>query len=364
MCKWLGQGDKTTATRSIDQTLDPLAPAVVGVVCVCAIASTAILRSFHRSVPHVPGIPGPLGSVLLWLFAALLLWHWRQRRNGLATLPHRANPTVALAHLAPFVALLIGEKWITGQLLSPILNWIDGDVVAEPFRDSAYRAVSGAALLIAVLVLLPLLRSTARRVRRALTARRARQALLAGLVAAALTAIPVLAVELFTGAAIHAQLAPRFGFAAIGTQVLLGVAEELFFRGTLQISVVGLFLAAGMRRGRGPRLLGIGIVSVGFALEHIDPFQTPSTAAPALLYVFLMSGMLGALLETSRNLYLAMIGHVGLNLCIAELLPLPRDGQGVALLSGSVIGLFFVAALFGTVAVGHAIKARQRLSST
>ncbi len=353
-----------TATGTIEQPVGPLTPTLVAGLSACAIAATAVLRSFHHSVPHLPGIPGPFGSVLFWLFAAMLFWCWQQRRSGLPPLPHRAAPQIALAHLVPLLALLIGEKWITGQLFSPLLEWIDATPLSETMHDCSYRAASGAALLFATLLLLPLLRSTSRRVRRSLTARRARQALFSGAVAAGLTALPVLAVELLTGAPIHAPLAPVVRAAAIGTQSLLGIAEELFFRGTLQISVIGLLLAAGMRQGRAPRVLGIGIVSIGFALEHIDPFQTPAAAAPALLYVFLMSGMLGALLETSRNLYLAMFAHVGLNLCVAELLPLPRDGAGVALLSGSVIGLFFVVALFGTVAVGHAIAARQRLSST
>lgn len=339
-----------------------LAPALVAVFCAVALVSTAPLRSLHREVPNLPGVPLPWGSLLFPLALTLIVWSWWQQRRGRAPLTHRAQPSAAFEHLVPWLALLVAEKWLTGPAAAPLFDRLDLWFAPAPSRDAALRACSGAVLLVATLLLLPLVRSTTRRMRRSLTWQRLKQGLVIAMLATVVVGLPLGALAWGVGAEITLDTTPTARWAALA-QVVLAIAEEVFYRGTLQISVIGLLLAAGCSPGRWPRLLGIGVVSVGFALEHVTPTASPDLALRSLLYVLLMSVMLGTLLESSRNLYLAMVAHAGINLGLVELIPLPRLEDGTPLLSGATIGLLWIVAVFGCVAIEHTFRARQRAIS-
>jgi membrane protease YdiL (CAAX protease family) len=147
--------------------------------------------------------------------------------------------------------------------------------------------------------------------------------------------------------------APRIAAAAGAAQVLRGAAEELFFRGLLQTTLVWLLVQAGLPDRRLVRGCAIVVVSLGFTLEHVD-IQAPAVVAlGASIYIFLMSTILGTLLEASRNLYLPILGHTAINLPLVHAVPLPVNATGAPLLTPSGIGLFFLVLLFTGLAVEH-----------
>lgn len=335
-----------------------MSASVWGLAVGLAVASvtTGLLRSFHDRLPRVDSLPWGAASPLLWIVVALVAWHLVQRAQKRDLYPPRQTGGVGVAHVVPLLAVLVAEKWTSGEALEGVYRLVDRWQTSAARQDALVRLIGGAALLLLALALVTLLRPTLRRLRRSLTRARLIEAFWLTVPALVVAASPLLLVELLTDAPLGVSVPRNALGLTIAAQITRGVGEELFFRGVLQITVVGLLLLAGMPEGRLPRIIGIVIVSLGFAVEHLDPSADLRQGASALLFVFLISCMLGALLESSRNLYLAMIAHAGVNLCVAELVPMPRDVEGAVLLPGSVVALLLLIALFTAVTLRHRVN--------
>jgi membrane protease YdiL (CAAX protease family) len=322
---------------------------------VSAIATSGLLRSFHGGTPRWPGLPGPVSSLLFTAFFLLLLLDLRNRRRGLDLWrdPSRPDePTVA--QLLPLVVVLLGEKWITSDLLAGAFDWIGPHSGDPRMADALYRLWSGFGLLGAALALLPVLRQVYPRLAVFLTGERFASALRLALVAWAVTTALVFASGWFAGAHLGVPAAaPGLLAAAIGAQVVRGIAEELFYRGMLQNALVMILKRLGLEEHRLGRLTAIGAISVSFTLEHVDPAAGLRRNLGALAFVFAMSVLLGLLLEASRNLYLVMVAHIALNLVLANLLPTFVDATGRPVLPGAVSGAIFAFVLFAGVVAGH-----------
>lgn len=336
----------------------PRAPwirAALALMLVLAIATSGLLRSFHGGMPRWPGLPAACSSLLFTIFVALLALALWNRRRGLdlwSDPPRAEEPT--MAQLLPLVVVLLGEKWITSDLLAGAFDWIGPRADDPRLADALYRLWSGLGLLGAALVLLPVLRQVYPRLAVFVTRARLSAALRLAFVAWAVTTAVVLA----SGAVAGAQLgipkaAPRVLAAAIVAQVVRGVSEELFYRGMLQNALVLVLKRLGLDEHRLGRLTAIGAISVSFTLEHLDPAASLRRNLGALAFVFGMSMLLGLLLEVSRNLYLVMVAHVAMNLVLANLLPTLVDATGRPVLPGAVSGAIFAFVLFAGVVAGH-----------
>jgi hypothetical protein len=126
---------------------------------VSAIATSGLLRSFHAGTPRWPGLPDAFSSLLCTAFFALLLLDLANRRRGLdlwSDPPRPDEPT--MAQLLPLVVVLLGEKWITSDLLAGAFDWIGPHSDDPRLADALFRLWSGFGLLGAALVLLPILR--------------------------------------------------------------------------------------------------------------------------------------------------------------------------------------------------------------
>jgi membrane protease YdiL (CAAX protease family) len=322
---------------------------------VSAIGTSGLLRSFHASTPRWPGLPDGVSSLLFTAFFLLLLLELANRRRGRdlwSDPPRPDEPT--MAQLLPLVVVLLGEKWITSDLLAGAFDWI-GPRSADPrLADALFRLWSGFGLLGAALVLLPVLRQAHPRLTIFVTRARLCAALHLALVAWGATTAVVLVGGFLTGARFGIPaVAPRVLATAIGAQVVRGVAEELFYRGMLQNALVWVLKRLGLDEHRLGRLTAIVAISAGFTLEHYDPSADLRHNLGALSFVFAMSVMLGLLLETSRNLYLVMIAHIALNLVLANLLPTFVDATGRPVLPGAISGAIFIFVIFAGVVVSH-----------
>lgn len=324
--------------------------AAVGTV----VMAGGLLRTFHGALPvPVPGL-GPFGGVLGWAFAAALAAHAAGRRLDADRL-HRNLPAPATrpagaltaSQALPLVVVVLGEKWLTTSVIGPRL--VRG---TDAHGDALYRLQSGAALLLAALVLLPVLRQSAARIASYVGPARLRRAGLNVLLACAVIGATLALTALLPreGWPVPGGHPPLLGAAA---QAVIGVSEEFWFRGLLQTSFVWLLIEAGLPDTRWPRLLGIAVVSVGFTLEHLDLSTPAGTELRQLLFVFTMSCAFGVLLEVSRNLYLPAAGHVAMNLLLVGALPVPRTADGTAFVAPATAGALFVLLLLVGVMVAH-----------
>jgi len=341
--------------NEVPVTARPAHGATIAVVFVtCAITMTAgVLRTFHHATPRLPWPPGPFSSLLFAAVAFLLALHLVERRAGRDLLPRAASPRGLTVHqVVPLLLVVLGEKWISGELLHKVFDDIDARIADADLADAVYRLTTGLGLLAAVLVLAPLVRQARARRRRYLNAPRAREAAMLAAAALVLTGGAAVFLKLVTSGRWSFAWPPS-AFAAITAQVVRGAAEELFFRGLIQTTLIWLLVQAGLPDRRPPRILAVLVVSVAFSLEHIDPAAPRSVVFGGLAYVFLMSVVLGILLEVSRNLYLPMAAHTVVNLLLVGAAPLPVSAAGVVLLTPFGAGLVFVVLLFTALAVEH-----------
>lgn len=329
-------------------------PALV-LMLVGAIATSGLLRSFHAGTPRWPLLPEPVSSLLFTAFALLLGLHLAWRPKGLdlwSDPPRPFEPT--LAQLLPIVVVLLGEKWITGDLLRGAYEWIWAGARGPRLDDALYRLWSGLGLLGAALVLLPVLRQAYPRLAVYTSRTRLTTAVGLGLIAWAVTTFCVLAAGVITGAQLGLPAAaPAVLAAAVTAQGVRGIAEELFYRGMLQTALVRVLVRAGLPERRLARLTAIGAISVSFTLEHIDPTLSLRGNLRSLLFVFAMSATLGVLLEVSRNLYLVMVTHTALNLVLGNLLPTFIDATGRPVLPGAASGAIFVFVVLAGIVISH-----------
>ncbi len=328
------------------------ASVLYAVLAVAAVVAASVLRAFHDATPRLPGL-GPFGSVLFPAIVLLSVVHLAHRRRGADRLdfPEPARG-LALAGIVPLLIVLLAEKWVTTDLLVGAYDWI-GAFIANPFlADATYRLWTALGLLGISLALLPLLRQVGPRLALYTTRARARVAARDVAAAALVTAALLALLRYGAGAGWSFRWGPLLA-AAAAAQLARGVAEEFFYRGLLQTTLVRLLIQARLPDGRLPRLLGTATVSLGFALEHVDARLQPGAIAGLIVYVFVMSMLLGTLLEVSRNLYVTMAAHAAHNLVVVGAVPLPCGAEGQLLILPNVVGLVFFTALFSAVVIAH-----------
>jgi len=327
----------------------------MALMLVAAIATSGLLRSFHAGTPRWPLLPESISSLLFTAFALLLALHLRWRPRGLdlwSDPPRPSEPT--LAQLLPIVVVLLGEKWITGDLLRGTYEWIWSSVAEPRLNDPLYRLWSGLGLLGAALVLLPVLRQIYSRLAVFTGAARLATAIRLGGIAWAVTTVFVLVSGKLAGGRLGLPAAgPLVLAVAVSAQIVRGVAEEFFYRGMLQTALVRILVRAGLPERRLARLTAIGAISASFTLEHVDPALSVQGNLRPLLFVFAMSAALGLLLEVSRNLYLVMLTHTALNLVLGHLLPTFIDVTGRPVLSSTASGAVFVFVVFTGIVISH-----------
>lgn len=324
----------------------PWTAALVALAAAWTVAA-GLLRSHHAATPRLPGSVGSFGSLLFVLVAGLLLLHLVDRRAGADLLdPPGRGRGVRLAHVAPLLAALAAEKWLSTDLLARAFDWIDDTGFRPGSADALFRLWTGLALLGTGLALLPVFRQVHPRLRAFTGRARVRQAAVNVLCGLAVVYLFLVALAVPTRSTWTTSSGPL----ALVTvaQLVRSAAEELFYRGLVQSALVRLLVQGGLPDRRAVRLVAVGVVSLAFTLEHLA-----GTPPRALVYVFLVSCLLGLLMEVARNLPVVMAAHALLNLFAIGALPLPVAPSGLPLVQPNVVGLVLLVLLFGGVAVSH-----------
>lgn len=342
-------GDSTAPPEPKAGPVKPFLPGLL----IAVVVSNGLLRSFHGAVPHGPELLGPAGSLLFWALIPLLAFHFISRRKN-ADLISLTEPGggLSLPMVIPLMCVIWGEKWLTGDAFSAWLDRIDFSSFSPPVADALFRLITGLGLMLAAVALLPLLRQIAPRLRHIAGGARFGQALSAtlwGCGAVLLLVLPASVLgSLHWGIGIKTAWGP-----AVLAQCVRAVAEELFYRGMLQTTLVWLLIEAGLPDRRSPRIIGITAVSLGFALEHLTPGLALRQNLSILVFVLGMSAALGTLLETGRNLFLPILGHVAINLLLIGAWPQPLDATGVPAVSPAVAGVVFLVGMMFGIAWRH-----------
>lgn len=332
----------------------PLETAVLAVLAFITVAAFSILRNFHHEIPQLGPARWPFLSLLGVLFVGLVVT-W-----GISNRTARWTWSPELRAWLGIVIVLSGEKWITAQVAPCVFDLLAIDRGWPRLSDPLFRLWSGLALIAAVVWLGRFVPATARRMKRTLTRARLGQAAAILVVTLGCVVIPLMTLASWLHASGETRTISPTPLLAALSQVVLGSAEELFFRGILQMTLIGWLLSRAHGSNRVPRLLGIAIVSLGFTIEHLDLTLPDRALAQSALFVACLSALLGTLLEVSRNLYLTIAAHVAVNLCVAELIPLPRTPEGIPYLSGATVGLLIVISIFATVTLRHHLDQRRR----
>ncbi|RMF72207.1 MAG: CPBP family intramembrane metalloprotease [Acidobacteria bacterium] len=239
-----------------------------------AIPLFGVLRTFHEHTPHVPGLGPTGGSLLLWAAVALAALHLVQRRRGLDLMPDiERGSGLTVGMIVPLLVVVVVEKWISAEIVPLLLVRVPLPDAPPRLADAAYRLAGGLALGAVTLMLWRVPRQIARKLEQRTLPERIPVA--AGLVlgAAAVTGVVFAGLPAVAG---DLRLAvagpdPRTWATAFAAQIVRGAAEEFYFRGLLQTTLLRLLWQAGLPQGRLARVLAIGTVSIGFAVEHVDP---------------------------------------------------------------------------------------------
>ncbi len=345
------EADARTTTRLAIAEALSLGAIVLGVVFL------GVLRSFNDQTPRLG--PGPFGSLLFAILAVLVVAHVADRVRGRDVYPVPAGRArLTLARALPLLVAAVGEKWLSVELLERAFDWTDEYVTRPALADALYRLWTGLALLAIGLALVIVFRQVRARI--------ARRTALRGLVSAAalfaaaslLTAGLLVAVALLAGP-LHfgvRDLPRDVLLAAIVAQLVRGIAEELFYRGLLQTAFARAVEAVGVPVGRPAQVVAIVAVSAGFTLEHFVAEGTFGEMARASLWIFAMSCALGALLAVSRNLWLVMATHAGVNLLLALLVPMPVTADFVPVVPPEVAVMWLLVLIFSGVALAYRMR--------
>lgn len=326
---------------------------------VVAFPAASLLRSLNEHTPRLG--ESPFGSILLWGAVALLALHLVGRRRGEDHFPapdDRRGMTVAM--LLPVIVVLLGEKWVSAELLARAYGWIPAFASSPAQADAAYRLWTGLALLGFSLAAIWVLRQIAHRLRGMLMPEKLLPALWLLIASAAVPGALALALHAALPATRLAAAHPWSGtlLLAAAAQLVRGAAEELYFRGMLQTAAGRLLAQTPLGDGRVARLGAIGVVSLGFAIEHVNPAVGAVPMAREIAFVFGVSCALGALLAASRNLYLVAGVHVLVNLVVARLVPLPVDLEGEPLLPANVLAVLVLIVAFVGVTIDHRLRGK------
>lgn len=316
--------------------------------------TAGMLRQFHERTPASPYAPPAVGSLL---FAAvifvLLIWAWETRRGPCP------GPGVRLGSLAPLLAMLLVEKWISIFLYVPVFGRVVADATApSPLVDAQYRAFAGGGLLLTCALLWSFSRPAARRTATTLSARRLLQAVAATGFAVGATYVALGALPRLLGSP-FAWRGPRLdalGLWIASGQTLRAFAEELYYRGLLLQECARLAPRLGASSPAARRWAALLPPSLMFGLEHL--VLTPGHGPALERFVFSASlGLLfGLMVLGCRNLWLPALVHAWINVLLLGAAPVWLDaGARPAPAAGTYVAL---ALAFAFVAV-YVLRRRE-----
>ena len=321
-----------------------------------AIPLFGVLRTFHQQTPRIPGLGPFWGSLLLWAALGLLALHLVQRRRGEDIMPDiERGPGLSVGMIVPLLVVVVIEKWVSADVLPVMFGLLPSWGPTPKLADAAYRLAGGLALGLVALAVYRVPRQVARKLEQRTLLSRVPSAVGLVLASAVATGLLFAGLPSLLGGLQLAVAGPdtRTWSLMAAAQVVRGASEELFFRGLLQTTLLRLLWQAGLPEGRLARVIAIGTVSLGFTIEHIDPAQPLARQASLLLWVLAMSCVFGVLLESSRNLFLAMGAHAMVNLLVGGLLPVPVTAEGTLAVPAGVPATIFVMLLFVGIVVMH-----------
>ena len=285
-------------------------------VLLSAILTAALLRQFHESTRQSPLLP--LRSLLFFLLLILFLLFlrgWGQRQE----FPYAGESLreFNLLSMVPLLIALIGEKWFSITFYSPVLAIASRAGLPESVLAALGLLLGGLGILAVAAALLPVFPRLRPLLRDYLSARSLLQGV-AGTLAVLALLYGLLGGLLLILGGKHLYLLPwwfgSWGGIRFSGQALIALGEEIYYRGLLQSELIFLLPALGLRNPLAARVVGIGLTSTQFALEHISGDAPNDTSV--FLYTLTVAILLGSLLVTVRSLYLCAFTHFALNLFV------------------------------------------------
>jgi membrane protease YdiL (CAAX protease family) len=288
--------------------------------------TAGMLRQFHEHTPASPYAPPAVGSLL---FAAvvfvLLIWAWESRRGP------SPGPGIRLGSLAPLLAMLLVEKWISIFLYQPVFDRLfSSETAPAVLVDAWYRAFAGGGLLLSCVLLWPFSLPASRRVASTLAPRRLVEALAAtgfavGATYATLGVLPWLLGEPF------AWRGPRLdtlGLWVASGQTLRAFAEELYYRGLLLQECGRLAPRLGARSAPARRWAALVPPSLMFGLEHLVLAPDGGQALERFVFSASLGLLFGLMMLASRSLWLPALVHAWINVLLLGAAPVWLDASG------------------------------------
>jgi membrane protease YdiL (CAAX protease family) len=299
--------------------------------------TAGLIRQFNEEIPTSPYVPPAAGSLLFASVLFLLLVTAREHRLGAVP-----GPGVRLGSLTPLLLMLLGEKWVSLTLYSPLFYWISPPNTAPALLDAYYRAFSGAGLLAIVLLLARFSVPAARRVwrcsRPTLWAPAAAGTGLA--IGATYATLALLTVGLGGKASLLWPPADRLTGWSLAGQASLAFAEEIYYRGLLLFELQRLAPRLGLRAAAGRRWVALLFTSVLFGMEHLTTAPSAEILVRRFVFTVSLGLLLGIVVLISSNLHFAAGLHAWINCLLLGAVPRFVDGSGQSLLPpGTYIGV-------------------------
>jgi membrane protease YdiL (CAAX protease family) len=327
-----------------------------GLILVTLLGSS-LIRQLHEFIPDWTPLPwpvrSPLYALLVVFFLLLLATPVASRR-----LPLARRERVLTGALAPLLVAVVYEKVLSVTLYEALLTHAVRFRAVRDHLDSWIHILIGLGMTTAVLLLLPLMRTVG--LGSFASPKRLRSGFYLHFLALAATYLVLagLFAVIEGGASPPILLFPVGGTAlmlAIG-QTTRALAEEFYYRGLLQQELTGLMAALGVRSRRSGQALAIGLISLGFGIEHFR-FGAPLAESYAGFAYAVAAGFLfGYLLVLTGNVFFCGLVHATNNLVSAGLMPRLSSPDGSLVVPSEPFLYLYLIAVFLVVFVVLALS--------
>jgi membrane protease YdiL (CAAX protease family) len=310
---------------------------------------SAALEAAGIETTRLLPLPGGLGDPWLVAIPILLLLGVGRLAGSSRSRVEPGRTRMHPADLVPMTLAVLGTGFALNWARPFIEAWTDPDVVSSRLAGPLYRLGMGGVMLfaIAALLLVPRFR---RRLRKFASARRLRSGLFFTVSVAAVAYAILLGVAWLAAGKESIQLEVPLllpaGVALLVGQIVIAVAEEIFYRGILQREVMRLFGKAGMERQRDCRLAAMMAVSALFAMHHVGPGMTSEAFVAIAMYAFAMSMLFGFLFDLTGNLAVCSLAHLFNNMMVLRLGPFVAAGGRTAVFGDVVYIAAFLLVAF------------------
>lgn len=317
------------------------------------LVGSSLIRQLHVFVPEWGPLSWPVRSPLyatLVLFFILLL---AAPVEGRPQRPALRGRRLLAAALAPLLVALVYEKVLSITLYDALLDHALRWAPIRDHLDAWIHVVIGIGMTIAVLLLVPLMRSVKfadfggrRLLGSAVT-------LQFGALALSYMLIAALALILGGVAARPALVLPAAGgtLALLAGHLVRAMAEEFYYRGLLQRELASLAGALGIGSARNAQAVAVAIVAFGFGLEHFNFGEPLADSYRGFAYAVAVGFLFGYLLIWSGNVLFCGLVHATHNLATAGLLPhLTTTGGDLLLPPDAMIFVYLIAAFLAVFA--------------